>query len=412
MKKITDNKYLTEFQKLFFSEDYVDSSPNALTSFEQEAFYQKTVDNLLDNKILFNKSYGDIFYTKKNNKNKIILPKTEFIKSIDINKTDVSALNFVADSYKNLITEWKSLKRSGVLTEKQSLDISLESGYRNFENEYQVHLGKYLQLFFIFVQIKKYDHKIKNFQDFLHTFSEFLSIHSKNNPFTITKFVESRFCPDSVSGLLLKTNIKMQNNYTEREKLIKSPQFDLLNNLALKYGFIIDKNNPKNMYFNIHSPNSQEAINKYLQTNQTVKNNFYENFFIETEQYDLYYLQEYCLESYNIYRTIQPTFTVDENISCKGYQKSISKVVERQAITDREVQQILNSPSDLIWWRFFIFTKLCEENKEINQDRFEKLVEKSFEIYERLDMAASIAYISSQMRSLPRSAAKERNFSY
>ena len=65
MKKITDNKYLTEFQKLFFSQQYVEVSPNARTSFEQEAFYQKTVDDSLDNKILFNKSYGDIFYAKK-----------------------------------------------------------------------------------------------------------------------------------------------------------------------------------------------------------------------------------------------------------------------------------------------------------------------------------------------------------
>lgn len=412
MKKITDNKYLTEFQKLFFSESYVDSSPNALASFEQEAFYQKTVDDLLDNKILFNKSYGDIFYTKKNNKNKCILPKTEFIKSIDTNKTDVSALNFVADSYKQITTEWKSLKRNGVLTEAQYLDISIESGYENFENHYKDLLGRYLMKFFVFIKIEKYDEKITNIEGFLDSFAQFISVYSKNNPFTITKFIESKFCPDSISGLMLKTNIKMKNNPTDKERLIKSPEFNLLNNILLKYGFIIDKNNPRNIYFNVHSPAGREAITKHLEQNETVQKHFYKKFFIETEQFDLFYLQQYCLDAYNTYVAVAPTCIVEKSIYCDGAEKIIGNVIERTEISDREVQQILRSPSDLTWWRFFIFTKLCEENKEINQDRFEKLVEKSFEIYERLDMAASIAYISSQMRSLPRSASKERNFSY
>lgn len=405
MKKIDDQADITKLQSVFQNIDGAKFG-SSLVQFERESYYQKTADQEPDFR-LFNKSYGDILYGKLDNKDKVIVPNSEFIASMNYVKGGHSSLIFVSDAYRELVKEWNKISGE----EKRTIDIIPQLAYENFETYYKEYITENILIFFIYLQSNNLLKNIHNLPSFLKEISKIISIDTKMNPFTITKFIESKNCPDNITGLSIVLPHD-DDSYKTKRKFLTDPLFSDFKESAKRYGFIIDKNNPWKIYFNLESYYAKNAVKKYLSENESFEKHFYKKFFITTSEYDLFFIKKYIIEIYNSIVGLSPRSTEKQISKCKDNFKIKVKKINRTEISSYRTTQILNQDADIHWWRFFIFVRLCEAQAEVNQSQFEELVKESYSIYVNIDNATANAYASERVSQLPRSENRERNFSY
>ena len=411
MKKVSDNKELTSLQEGFYETDGPSGFVSTLVNFERESFYQKTIEDTLSEKRLFNKSYGDIFYCKKNKKNETIVPNPKFIKSMNFIKGEHKSLAFVSKAYQNFVTEWNREIEKGTIPEQQNIEIIPSKSYTSFEAEYSKTITEYSLLYSSYLQATNSIEKIKDLKTFIKQISKIIAIETKTNPFTISKFIESKLCPDTISGMVLELPHK-DNEYVTKKKFIKSQVFTVFQDIATRNGFAIDKNNPWKLYFNLESPVSRQIVESFLGTDEKFSSHFYNKFFVPTIQYDFYFFIKYVVEMYNVLCISFPLTNMKESYSCNGKFLIKTKTITREPIDRKTREELLNAQFELYWWRFFIFVRLCEQNVNLNQSQFENLVEQSYSIYETLDEKEAMEYFELSVRSFSRSHNKTRNFSY
>lgn len=408
MKKVSDKTILSPLQESFFETDGPSGRGNLLVEFERESFYQITIEDNLYGKKLFNKSYGDISYSKKNNEN-VIVPNPRFIKPMNFIKGENSSLCFVSKAYQSFVDEWNKLVEQGIIPEQQNIDLIPIKTYTNFEKEYSNLILEYSQTFSLFLEKNKSIEKINNFDSFLKEVSKLISIESKNSPFTVTKFIQSKFCTDAISGMTLELSRK-DDNYITKKDFIQSDLFQIYHDLAVRNGFIIDKNNPWKLYFNIKSPAARSVIETFLEKDEKFEKYFYKKFFIETKSYDLYFFKKYIIEMYNFLCVLYPNSKIIKSSNCKNKIKQYT--IERNPIRRENREIMMEDDENFDFWKFFIFTKCCEENLFINQAQFNHIAQESYSIYQRLDTTEAVWYFEENTKTLPRSKSKERNFSY
>lgn len=411
MKKVSDNKELTSLQEGFYETDGPSGLGSTLVNFERESFYQKTIEDTLPEKRLFNKSYGDIFYCKKNVKNETVVPNPRFIKSMNYVKGEHKSLAFVSKAYQNFISEWNREIEKGAIPEQQDIEVIPLKSYTSFETEYSKAITEYSLLYSSYLQATNSIEKVKDLETFIKQISRIIAIETKTNPFTISKFIESKFCPDTVSGMVLELPHK-DNEYLTKKKFIKSEVFTVFQDIATRNGFAIDKNNPWKLYFNLKSPVSKQIVESFLGPDERFSSHFYNKFFVSTTQYDFYFFKKYVVEMYNFLCIAFPITNVKESHSCDGKFLVKTKTIAREPIDQKTREELLDNQPELYWWRFFIFVRLCEQNVNLNQSQFENLVKQSYSIYETLDEREATGYLELSVRSFSRSHNKTRNFSY
>ena len=410
MKKVSEEKQTSELQEIFTDFDGPSGQGNSIVEFEREAFYQKNIESSQRNIKLFNKSYGDIHYCKKNKNGKVIVPKPEHIKKMNFVKGENLALDFVSKAFQNFVNDWNKLVSKGAIPEQQNIDIVPTKAYENFESKYKDLFSDYSLLYTSYLIANKSIEKINNLDSFLKQLSKAVSVDTKTNPITVSKYIESKNCPDNVSGMVIELPHK-DNNFETKRKFIESQLFEIYEQIATKNGFAIDKNNPWKLYFNISSPRSRILIQEFMKDGSKIDKDFYKEFFVETEEYDFHFLKKYILEMYNYVCIASPESVVTEIIQCNGKPKVQKTIVQRVLLENKEKEAIINDV-DKKWWRFFIFCKSCEENLNLNQSQFDNVVDQGYEIYSRLDIRTALSYVDETLIGVPIAADRQRNFSY
>ena len=410
MKKVSETKQTSELQDVFADFDGPVGQGTSMVEFEREAFYQKNIESSQRNIKLFNKSYGDIFYCKKNKNGKVIVPKPDHIKKMNFVKGENSALDFVCKAFQNFVEDWNKLVSSEAIPEQQNIDIVPTKAYENFEAKYKELISESSLSYTSYLIANKSIERINNIDSFLKELSKAVSIDTKTNPITISKYIESKSCPDNISGMVVELPHK-DNNFETKRKFVESQIFEIYEQIATKNGFAIDKNNPWKLYFNIISPYSRTLIQQFMEDGSKIDKDFYKQFFVETEEYDFHFLKKYILEMYNYVCIASPESTITEIVQCNGKPKVKKRNVQRVLLENKEKQTIINSV-DKKWWRFFIFCKACEKNLQLNQNQFENIVDQGYEIYSRLDIRTALSYVDETLIGVPLAADRQRNFSY
>lgn len=411
MKKVSDEPKITSYQKAIYGNGYSNSRQNSKRTFETEAVFQKTINRELDTTSLFNILYGDVYYGKMDNSNNIIVPNDNFISSINYFNGNKSALCFVVDAYKELTDEWNSLVESGNIQEIHNINLDPKVCYENFEIHYRNSIIDCFTEFVDYINVKKHSEKIINFKSFIKVFLEYIPLYTAHSNFFITDFIQSNRSPYSSTGLV----VNLQENvsgYRDKEEFIASKKFEVLSELCYLHGFIIEKSDPSKIFFNIHSPKAREYINNYLEENESVERDFYKKFFVKTREYDFLFFKRYLLLFYKMYVNYEPNTAIRYKTFCRNVLTIKTKMVDKERIDFLKSQDIENNSSDLYLWRAYLFTRFCQEKVYITQHHFESLVSETHRLQKRLDADEVSSYLEKKLKSLPRSAGKERNFSY
>lgn len=406
MKKITQRKVLTEREVQLSQEDLVDDLITPLSSFDQEVIYQYTVEQ--ENSLkLFNKNYGNLLYGRKDEKGNTILPNTGYFSQNQRITNAPFCFNFVSDAYEDFVRSWRGYVNAGIIKENDDLSIEAVKGYVNFEELYKNKFEEYSSIFLQFVKLNNLNKEIVDWNSFLNQFSKFISSLCPSNPVTPSSFIESRYCDDHISGLVLSFADKDSNKYSNKQDFLDNINFNIFNQLANIHGFILHKNEPWKLYFNIYSPKAMEYFEKYKR-----ETDFFKSFFLKAQLFDLYYFRKNIMELYNMFVTNKPSIMEKTLESCKGETVTKTRKIERSLLSKDFMQAELNNKPDIKWWRLYVYSLICEKNVSMTQQRFDQIVMDSHKLYITLDMDEALRYLNSLLRSAPPARSKERNFSF
>ena len=170
------------------------------------------------------------------------------------------APDFVADAFSDFRRRVKTIANSNLI-DKNSLYRSslrahkawehgdLEARYNSYINNlYTNFVGEYLSL-------NRRHEKIKNFKDFTREFMRYCLRIAYYFPLTKTGYILSTHCSPFVSGLMVEVASE-RHGVQNRGKIvsyINDPNFKFFVNEAKKFGFMVDKNAPWRLVFNIYS---------------------------------------------------------------------------------------------------------------------------------------------------------------
>jgi len=126
------------------------------------------------------------------------------------------------------------------------------------EDSYDAYINAYFDNFTKnYLRGTSRDEKIKNFDDYVYQFLQFVGEKKNKLPFTKSGFIGSIFCSPYSSGLVIDLAHKDHNDDLSREAFIEDESFDFYHSLAKQYGFYVDKNAPWRLVANISSPQMQ-----------------------------------------------------------------------------------------------------------------------------------------------------------
>tara|TARA_R110002074_G_scaffold252824_1_gene424868 strand:+ start:14466 stop:15815 length:1350 start_codon:yes stop_codon:yes gene_type:complete len=193
------------------------------------------------------------------------------------------ALNFVCAAFEDFRTSVKTAANRGYLSldslfpSKPNVTKSwrtvggIESGYDQYLNKlYTSFVDRYLST-------DKRADKIKDFSSFTKEFIKFVLQKIEKFPLTRTGYISSIHCSPLVSGLMIEIAPELHGLPTNARIInyINDPNFNFFVNESKKFGFMIDKNAPWRMVFNLASGEEDRKIDpEILQGGQKYMNDF------------------------------------------------------------------------------------------------------------------------------------------
>ena len=183
------------------------------------------------------------------------------------------AVDFVCKAFSDLKKNLRSaankgyVPKDGVYPANLTVHRSWKKG--NLEENYNRHLNKlYTEFIDSYLSLDRRAEKVKNFRDFVREFLKFSLKTIKYFPVTKTGFITSAQCSPFTSGLMIEItnerhgpNIKDKvESYTLDRDGNPNAEFTFFVNEVKKFGFMVDKNAPWRLVFNLASgqKNKQE----------------------------------------------------------------------------------------------------------------------------------------------------------
>jgi hypothetical protein len=199
----------------------------------------------------------------------VILDKANFLQGVAAVKNSTNLLvDFVADAFHSFKANWrkavkykfdkKSVYYRDLKVHKSYTYGDLDAEYTNYMNIlYQDFVDNYL-----FVD-RRFE-KIKNFKDFVREFLRYTLRICDKYPITKTGFITSAHCSPFISGLMLEISSEQHGleHIGRLERYLDDKNYNLWVRTAAKFGFMVDKNAPWRLVFNIGSGWPPEDVSK------------------------------------------------------------------------------------------------------------------------------------------------------
>mgnify|MGYP003112214072 CR=1 FL=1 len=205
--------------------------------------------------------HHDTYYGRVSPAGTASIVKESFLKQLNYTDTGpLFAMNFVADAWRDFAEKVRTLVEEGVLYDSGPYaDMSAVKAWRSATVEYHEYMldQVYASLKDQFLSLLLVDKNIKNFDDFLGVFSDFIyemGIPS-GGPLTLTGYMESNYTSPLNTGLVIEiSDADHSDDLNKIQTFLNDANFDVVVNLASQYGFLIDKHAPWRFVADITSP--------------------------------------------------------------------------------------------------------------------------------------------------------------
>ena len=164
------------------------------------------------------------------------------------------AVSFVVDAFVELSSQFD--KKAAIAqistTDRHLSKLEVQKAYESPKTLYNSHVKTIKDS--VVKSILKNNIRFSNFNEFLTAVTPIIIKMSKNVPFTYSGFIKSRYCPMTVSGLVIE--IAAADSANDEKKIAEfknSPNWEFYLNACKSYGFSVDINNPWRLVADIGS---------------------------------------------------------------------------------------------------------------------------------------------------------------
>jgi len=366
---------------------------STIVSYFKKKLYQETVFPKPYFEYYFDSSEQMSLYGIIDNEAQVVFPVTpEQHSEVFINTSNnIPVMDFVHNAFEDM----KSYIQQNVYTNKfdinsdiNLLDLTIKKSYINATDSYISYFSKYADAFNSFLTntiIKE----INNFDDFIKIFIEFSRTAIYKYPLTRTSFILSHFCNHNISGLVVELIPNGDKNIDEIKynNFIANPNFTNIIDAAQRYGFMIDKNAPWRLIFDINSSAGLSYMNSVGIRNS--KELFAKRYY-KTINTDIESLKNVLIGIYNMLVQRKP---VEEKIFFNEYCKKFnSEKITKQFVTEESLNERYN---ENYWIRFYTYIRAKETSQQLSQEQFELIVRKAQQLNAYSGHEKAMRYLSS-----------------
>lgn len=229
----------------------------------------------------------------------VIEPNRVYLRTVGIDTPVQYILGPVADSFVKFQNSFKIPSQSGRLAEDNYLNSpEIFRSYVDAENSYNDHLTTIITKFNNqHVLSKPLDNKIANIKDYAGEFFKYV-FDGNGLPISKVSYILSSKVSAINSGLSIEIADLNPADNRDKQLFIESPNFNFYKQTAINAGFLIDKNIPWRLNFDLSSPANTEKISPGYET-RDLANSFLNRYFQPAYENDMDYLISLVVVGYN-----------------------------------------------------------------------------------------------------------------
>ena len=290
----------------------------------------------------------------------------------------LSAINFVVDMFERLRTQFEKCSAIGTIRADDPFLSSLKV-FKGYQNPIDLH-NSFLQTYLDSLSSELNRTKYKNFNEFMNILEALLIDTTKIYPITFSGFVKSRFCPISVSGLVVEiADAEYFNDNRKIEEFINSPNWEFYLNACRSYGFMVDKLIPWRLVADIATTEWLEYSRVYnlLSTEQILTDAY-----SRTDLIFFNKLKFYILNLYN-----QNANNYSESYDCNGVQRT--RYIQVPQVTIEQFDKQI--PEERLL-RLYLRVRMTEEDKHLLNGQKNKLIQDTIQLYKIKNLSYALGY--------------------
>ena len=324
------------------------------------------------------------------------------------------AVDFVAAAFSDMRKNIRSAANKGFISKDSlypsNLTVHKSWSTGDLEYSYDKHLEK-IYTFFVdsYLSENGRARQIKNKKDFIKSFVTFALTTARSFPLTKTAFITSSHCSSFISGLMLEI-ANESHDFTQQVRVseyIRDRNFTFFVNEVRKFGFMVDKNAPWRIVFNLasglDSPEDDlkggrfymdRAATNYKSVFKTYFRKAYLDEHINLKK-KLYSLYEAFYLQFNTYE--EEKYIADSSGRCNN-TKVVFERKERQipatVIFDSEKEE------NEYFLKIILKLRLVETGKPHTQQEFESHMKEATKRSRLFDFDAGLNYINELTKGL------------
>tara|TARA_Y100000591_G_C21768503_1_gene664209 strand:- start:23 stop:1246 length:1224 start_codon:yes stop_codon:yes gene_type:complete len=355
-------------------------------TFNKKILYKgKTREDTLDYANLVDFNFGEKFFYGKVQRNFVPMYfdneviKLKTINSSVTNGQYFTAMNFVADAFDKLAEQFQKGISSGQIYDNEEY-LSQLKVFKAFTSPiavYDQHLTNTTDA--LVQRLIQDDIEIRNFNDFLKHFKTFILKSTRDIPFTFSAFLKSKYCPMTVSGLVIEiADLDYFNDDVKVNLFYNNKNWKYFVNTCRSYGFMIDKNIPWRLVADISSQPMLEYATAYgLLNTDTILNTG----FSRPEMFFLKDFRRYLLNTYN--RIVNDEYVILKQ--CNNF------ITQNYFKTEKyTIDQIFNLLNDVELLKLYAEIRFSEDPKHFTEQKKHNIMKESLVILNSAGSARSL----------------------
>jgi len=303
----------------------------------------------------------NILYGKVDKKMVVIEPIREYMGSILQDGVTFNALSSVASSYKKFKNFFTLAARDGRLSSDAYLqEPKIYKAYEDASIKYNEYITNLIQSFNDDEIFKKeIDNSIKNIKDYANLFFNYVLEKDDIKYITRTSYYLSNNVSSLNSGLSIEIADLDPSNNSDKQLILDSNNFNFYREAAINAGFMIDKNIPWRLNFDLSSPANAEKIKSGDSSGDPVQY-YLRNNFLRVRTKDVEYLISLIIVGYN-------SMVDRKNFYIKGRCRFDRDRVERSEVLEKILKENY-------WIKKYIEVKNKEWGFQYNESEIKKIV--------------------------------------
>jgi len=299
--------------------------------------------------------------------------------------------------------------------------------YGDLENSYYKYLNKlYVDFVNNYITREQRASKIKDFGDFIYSFLSYIGEIAYYFPLTKTGYILSHHCSPFISGLMIEIASEV-HGIGGNESIFKyanDPNFitGFWPKTAKKFGFLVDKNAPWRLVFNVGSGARLPAAagaKKYMNQQGVGFDNVLDFYYDKAHLGEVDNLRNYLHALYTTFQSqfeylVKPKYTLSTPADCwrtkisPQYEERIPppNLMDKFAATTYAVSQLdtakINRLSDEYWIKIVFKLRLLETGTEVGKSKFNNTVVDLIRMYRLFGLKYALNQINDLTKGLAR----------